>query len=78
MEKNIQTTITTLKEIALSGSSRPLVERQRAIDALTLFRGDSLKALAEIVRRADNAVLRERAELYRKRITEGADLNMNL
>ena len=34
---DIKTTIKVLKDIALAGTERPFAERQRAIDALTLF-----------------------------------------
>lgn len=77
-DKDIQTTISVLQKIALGGNVRPLVERQRAIDALTLFHEDSMAALEDIIRRTDSAVLKERAELYAQRIKEGAGFNMNL
>lgn len=73
-----KSTINVLKEIALAGSTRPLVERQRAIDALTLFHDESLAAFQDIARRTDSEVLKERALLYIQRIKDGAGFSMNL
>ena len=78
-DRDIKTAIKVLKEMVLSGNlTRPLTERQRAIDALTLFHKDSRDAFADIIRRTDNPVLKERAELYLKRIEDGAELSMNI
>jgi len=70
-------TIEVLKSIALD-SSRILAERQRAIDALTLFHESALKALKHISKKTDVGILKERAGFYISRIKEGAALNMNL
>ncbi len=56
--------------------SRMVAERQRAIDALTLFQADSLKSLEFIVRKTDLDILKERAKLYIQRIKSGAVLSM--
>lgn len=78
-DRDIKTAIKILKEMVLTGNlERPLTERQRAIDALTLFHADSRDAFADIVQRTDNPVLKERAELYLKRIDEGAEFSMNI
>jgi hypothetical protein len=69
--------IEVLKEIAINGS-RLLVERQRAIDALTLFHGASMDALKEIVKKVDSTMLKERANLYIQRIKDGTVLSMNV
>lgn len=66
--------IDVLKDIALVADGI-LFERQRAIDALTLFRRQSLPALQEIVKRVDSKTLKERAALYVQRINEGVDTN---
>jgi hypothetical protein len=63
-------------EIALDGS-RMVAERQRAIDALTLFHDDALPTLELIVRKTDLDVLRERSKLYIQRIKSGAFLSMS-
>lgn len=69
--------IEVIKNIAID-SSRVLAERQRAIDALTLFRDEALPALKEIEKKVDVNVLKERAKLYIQRIKEGAFLSMNI
>ncbi len=69
--------IEVIKKIAID-SSRVLAERQRAIDALTLFRDAALPALKEIEKKVDVNVLKERANLYIQRIKEGAFLSMNI
>jgi hypothetical protein len=56
--------------------ARMVAERQRAIDALTLFQADALKSLEYIARRTDLDILRERARLYIDRIKSGAVLSM--
>jgi len=56
--------------------SRMVAERQRAIDALTLFKADALKSLEYIVRKTDLDILKERAKLYIQRIKSGAILSM--
>ena len=66
-----------LRDMAMD-SNRVLVERQRAIDALTLFREASVPALEYIGRRTDMNVLRERTRLYIDRINRGANISMTL
>jgi hypothetical protein len=56
--------------------SRMVAERQRAIDALTLFQADALKSLEYIVRKTDLDILKERAKLYIHRTKSGAALSM--
>ena len=59
--------IEVLRDMVMD-SSRVLVERQRAIDALTLFREDAIPALNFIERKTDMGVLKERSRLYIQRI----------
>ena len=68
--------VEVLSEIALD-DGRMIADRQRAIDALTLFHDSSLKALEYIIRKTDLDVLKERATLYLGRIKSGAFLNMS-
>ncbi|HPX51587.1 MAG: hypothetical protein GXY28_11465 [Bacteriovoracaceae bacterium] len=75
--QNEDIAIDVLKTIAMD-SSRVLVERQRAIDALTLFRESSIPALTFIERKTDMNVLKERCALYIRRIREGAAISMTL
>lgn len=78
-DRDTKTAIKVLKEMVLAGNlQRPMAERQRAIDALTLFHGDSLDAFAEIIKKTDSKVLKERAELYHKRLEAGMDVSMNV
>ncbi len=69
--------IDVLKDIALVMDGM-IFERQRAIDALTLFHRKALPALEEIVRKVDSGLLKERAALYVQRIKEGIDVNVSL
>jgi hypothetical protein len=69
--------IDVLKDIALVMDGM-IFERQRAIDALTLFHRRSLPALEEIVRKVDSRLLKERAMLYIQRIKEGIDMNVSV
>jgi hypothetical protein len=66
-----------LRDITLD-DSRLLAERQRAIDALTLFHERSLPALLEIEKKVTNGVLKERARIYSDRIRQGARISMTL
>jgi hypothetical protein len=66
-----------LEGIALDGS-RVLVERQRAIDALTLFHNSAIPFLMNVERKTDMVVLKERSRLYIQRIQEGASTSMTL
>ena len=65
-----------LCNIALD-DSRMVAERQRAIDALTLFHDEALPTLELIARKADLDILRERSKLYIQRIKSGAFLSMS-
>lgn len=55
---------------------RMLAERQRAIDALTLF-NESLETLKLIERKTDLDVLKQRAGLYIQRMKSGAHISMS-
>ncbi|MRR34806.1 hypothetical protein EG829_08945 [bacterium] len=68
--------IEVLSDIALD-DSRMLAERQRSIDALTLFHESSVTALEHILRKTDLEVLKDRARLYIQRIRSGAFLSMS-
>ncbi len=76
MEQQDKIAVDVIKNIAID-SSRVLAERQRAIDALTLFHEEALPALKEIEKIVDVNILKERARLYIQRIKEGAVLSMN-
>jgi hypothetical protein len=69
--------IDVLKDIALVVDGM-IFERQRAIDALTLFHSRALPALEEIAKKVDSKLLKERAKLYIQRIKEGIDMNVSL
>lgn len=69
--------IEVLRDMVMDGS-RVLVERQRAIDALTLFREEAIPALNYIERKTDMKVLKERTRLYIQRIEQGATISMTL
>ncbi len=71
----VEVAMEVLCEIALD-DSRMLAERQRAIDALTLFR-ESIKTLEHISRRTDLEVLKQRAGLYIQRMKSGAHISMS-
>jgi hypothetical protein len=75
--ENEKIAMEVLKDIAMD-SNRVLVERQRAIDALTLFRESSIPALQYIERKTDMDVLKQRSSLYIGRIREGAIVTMTL
>jgi hypothetical protein len=64
-----------IRDIALD-DSRMLAERQRAIDALTLFHSEAMPMLESIVRKTDLDALKVRSELYIQRIKTGAILSM--
>jgi len=74
---NEKIAIEVLRDIVMD-SSRVLVERQRAIDALTLFREDAIPALNYIERKTDMNVLKERTRLYIDRIKQGSTISMTL
>ncbi len=71
----IEVAMEVLGEIAMD-DSRMLAERQRAIDALTLFK-ESLKMLEHIARKTELDVLKQRAGLYIQRIKAGAHISMS-
>jgi hypothetical protein len=77
MENKDQIAIEVLRDMALD-SSRVLVERQRAIDSLTLFHEASIPALQFIERKTDMSVLKERSRLYIQRIKQGASISMTI
>ena len=68
--------IEVLRDIALD-DTRMLAERQRAIDALTLFPASAVMTLEYIVRKTDLEVLKDRSKLYIQRIKSGAHLSMS-
>jgi hypothetical protein len=68
--------VEVLRDIALD-DGRMLAERQRAIDALTLFHASSVMTLEYIARKTDLNVLKDRAKLYIQRIKSGALLSMS-
>ncbi len=67
--------IEVLRDFALD-SSTMVTERQRAIDALTIFKTSAVEALEYVFRKTDLDVLKERADLYIKRIKSGAITNL--
>jgi hypothetical protein len=69
--------IEVLRDMVMD-ESRVLVERQRAIDALTLFREAAVPALTYIERKTDMNVLKERTRLYIQRIEQGATISMTI
>lgn len=71
----IEVAMEVLCDIAMD-EGRMLAERQRAIDALTLFR-ESMKTLEHIARKTDLEVLKQRAGLYVQRMKSGAHLSMS-
>ncbi len=71
-----QIAIEVLRDVALD-SSKMVTERQRAIDALTIFQTSAVEALEYVWRKTDLAVLKERADLYVKRIKSGAITNLS-
>ena len=68
--------IEVLRDIAMD-DGRMLAERQRAIDALTLFHSSAEAVLEYVVRKTDLEVLKDRAKLYIQRIKSGAFLSMS-
>jgi hypothetical protein len=71
----IEVAMEVLGDIAMD-DSRMLAERQRAIDALTLFK-ESLKTLEYIARKTELDVLKQRAGLYIQRMKAGAHISMS-
>jgi hypothetical protein len=76
-QDKVANAIEVLKGIALV-SDGTIFERQRAIDALTLFHEKALPALEEIVKKVDSKTLKEFAGLYAQRIRDGVDVNTSL
>jgi len=76
-QDKVANAIDVLKGIALL-SDGTIFERQRAIDALTLFHEKALPALEEIERKVDSKTLKECAGLYAKRIKDGVFTNTSL
>jgi len=76
-EKKIVTAIEVFQDIVLD-INVILAERQRAIDALTLFHDTALPALHHIAKKVDSGVLKERANLYIQRIKSGARVSMTI
>jgi hypothetical protein len=68
--------VEVLRDIALD-DTRMLAERQRAIDALTLFPASAVMTLEYIIRKTDLDVLKDRSRLYIQRIKSGAHLSMS-
>jgi len=68
--------VEVLRDIAMD-SGRMVAERQRAIDAMTLFPRSAMSALEYIVRKTDLEVLKERSRLYIQRMKSGAHLSMS-
>ncbi len=62
-----------LRDIALD-SNRLVAERQRAIDAITLFQASAMDTLDYINRKTDLDILKERSRLYMARIKSGVVL----
>jgi len=71
----IAVTMDVLCEIAMD-DGRMLAERQRAVDALTLFR-ESLQTLEYIFRKTDLDIIKQRAGLYIQRMKSGAHISMS-
>jgi len=76
-QDKVANAIEVLKDIALVADGT-LFERQRAIDALTLFHEKALPALEEIERKVDSKTLKEYAGMYVKRIKDGVFTNTSL
>ena len=65
-----------LRDIALDYEGI-LTERQRAIDALTLFRDRALKTLEHIARKVQGSdLLKQQAELHVRNIKTGIKIHM--
>ena len=67
----------TLLRIAMD-NQRMVAERQRAIDALTLFREQALPALDHIARQNTLDILKDRARLYIQRFKSGASMSLSI
>jgi len=67
----------TLLAIAMN-EERMVAERQRAIDALTLFREQALPALNHIAKQNTLDILKDRARLYIQRFKSGASMSLSI
>jgi len=67
----------TLLRIAMD-DQRMVAERQRAIDALTLFHEQALPCLNQIAKENSLQILRDRARLYVQRFKSGAPLSLSI
>jgi len=75
-EDRNEITMDVLKDIAMDIEGI-LAERQRAVDALTLFREQALPTLEHIARKInDSNNLKERANLYIRNIKSGSKVHM--
>lgn len=70
-------TMETLLSIAMD-EERMVAERQRAIDALTLFREQALPALNHIAEQNTMDILKDRARLYIQRFKSGASMSLSI
>ena len=70
-------TMQTLLSIAMD-EERMVAERQRAIDALTLFREQALPALNHIAKQNTMDILKDRARLYIQRFKSGASMSLSI
>lgn len=70
-------TMDTLLAIAMN-EERMVAERQRAIDALTLFREQALPALNHIAKQNTLDILKDRARLYIQRFKSGASMSLSI
>lgn len=70
-------TMETLLSIAMD-EERMVAERQRAIDALTLFREQALPALNHIAKQNTMDILKDRARLYIQRFKSGASMSLSI
>ncbi|MEN6474883.1 MAG: hypothetical protein ABFD81_12775 [Syntrophaceae bacterium] len=70
-------TMETLLSIAMD-EERMVAERQRAIDALTLFREHALPVLNHIAKQNTMDILKDRARLYIQRFKSGASMSLSI
>lgn len=69
--------VEALKQIVLD-PQRVMVERQRAVDAITLFPSQATTIFEHILKRVDSSILREQTDTYLRRIKAGQNTNMTL
>jgi hypothetical protein len=70
-------TMQTLLGIAMD-DQRMVAERQRAIDALTLFHDQALPCLNQIAKQNSLQILKDRAKLYIQRFKSGSPLSLSI